>query len=181
MLNDTLAYAFGATRHPARPPGLDFRAVTDADWPLLARVYAESRAEELAPVPWPQAAKDAFLAQQFEFQRRHYATHYAGADLWVVQLHGEPIGRVYVYRSATELRLMEIALLAAWRGRGLGRAMLEELLDEADRSTRAVTLHVEPNNPVLRLYQRLGFSTVEQRGAYLYMHRPARAAVLSSG
>lgn len=166
--------AFAAASHPTRPSGLAFRPVTEADWPFLGRVYAESRAEELAPAPWPQAVKDAFLAQQFELQKQHYQTHYAGAALWVVCMHAESVGRVYVYRSPSELRLMDIALLTAWRGRGLGRAMLAELLDEADQTGKAVSLHVEPGNAVLRLYRREGFEQVEERGAYLFMRREPR-------
>lgn len=174
------ALAFLQHGHPARPDGLSFSPVSEDDWPLLAQVYAESRASELAPVPWPQAQKDAFLKQQFEAQRLHYATHYVGADLCVVRLHNEAIGRVYVYRSATELRLMDIALLTAFRGRGLGSAMLSELLDEADGAGLVVSLHVEHQNPVRRLYDRLGFELVEERGAYVFLRRVARESARRS-
>ena len=171
--------AFLALTHPARLPGLSFRPVAERDWSLMAQVYADSRAEELAPVPWPQNQKDAFLLQQFEAQRRHYDTHYAGADLSVICMGSEGVGRVYVFRSSTEIRLMDIALLHPWRGQGLGRAMLAELLAEADLKGCAVSLHVEPQNPVLRLYVRLGFEQVEERGAYLFMRRAASVAAVS--
>jgi ribosomal protein S18 acetylase RimI-like enzyme len=169
--------AFLQDSHRARPVGLSFSVVGEADWPLLAQVYADSRAEELAPVAWPQAQKSAFLTQQFEAQRLHYATHYSGADLSVVRLHGQPIGRVYVYRSASELRLMDIALLTAFRGRGLGSAMLTELLDEADGAGQVVSLHVEHQNPVRRMYDRLGFEWVEERGAYVFLRRPVHSRI----
>lgn len=169
------ARAYLQQGHPARPEGLSFSPVGEDDWPLLARVYADSRASELAPVPWPQEQKDEFLRQQFEAQRLHYDTHYVGADLCVVRWHDQPIGRVYVYRSPSELRLMDIAILQPFRGQGLGRAMINELLDEADQCGLAVSLHVEHQNPVRRLYEQLGFEWVEDRGAYVFLRRPAKA------
>ena len=52
---------------------------------------------------------------------------------------------------------MDIALLPEYRGRGIGTALLEELLVEADATGRRVTIHVERFNPARRLYERLGF------------------------
>ncbi len=67
--------------------------------------------------------------------------------------------------------LMDIALLPEYRGRGIGTAILHELLQAADRAGKTVMLHVEPNNPALRLYQRLGFEISAKSGYYLEMKR----------
>jgi ribosomal protein S18 acetylase RimI-like enzyme len=166
--------AFAAPEHSSRQPGIVFRPVLDADLPFLADLYASTREAELAPVPWPDEAKRAFLLDQFNKQHDHYQQHYQGADYWVIERDGEPIGRVYVYRSPGEIRLMDIALLPEQRGRGLGSALLTELLDEADRQAAQITLHVEAENPVKRLYQRLGFVLIEQRGPYDFLSRPTR-------
>jgi Uma2 family endonuclease len=42
---------------------------TDTDREFMARLYASTRTEELAPVPWPEEIKQAFLQSQFELQR----------------------------------------------------------------------------------------------------------------
>ncbi|HUP41984.1 MAG TPA: GNAT family N-acetyltransferase, partial [Thermoanaerobaculia bacterium] len=80
-----------------------------------------------------------------------------------------PIGRLYVDRWKDQIRLVDIALLPEHRGAGLGRAILEELLAEGDRSGLPVTIHVELNNPALRLYRRLGFRHVDSNGIYYLM------------
>jgi hypothetical protein len=46
---------------------------------------------------------------------------------------------------------------------------MRNLLDESTRSKKPVTLHVEPYNPAVRLYQWLGFRGVEQCGVNLFM------------
>jgi hypothetical protein len=48
----------------AAPTGLSLRPITDAHLPFLADVNAATRREELAPVPWSDAEKAAFLRWQ---------------------------------------------------------------------------------------------------------------------
>ena len=64
---------------------------------------------------------------------------------------------------------MDIALLPKYRGAGIGTWVVRSLLDESTRSKKPVTLHVEPYNPAVRLYQRPGFRGVEQRGVNQFM------------
>lgn len=160
-----------------RPQGLSFSAVTEQDWEFLCRVYVESREDELAQVSWSEEAKMHFLREQFSLQRQHYASHYQGAELSVVRMHGQPVGRVYLFRGPRDLRLMEIAVTKAWRRRGLCRAMLLELLDESDARGVQVSLHVEPLNPIVPFYRSLGFVEAEDRGAYVYMTRQPQSAI----
>ncbi len=71
---------------------------------------------------------------------------------------------------------MEIALTAERRNNGIGTAITTSMLRYADDLGLPVTLHVEPFNPALRLYERLGFVTRETRGIYLFMERPVHLA-----
>ena len=146
--------------------GLSFRPVTDNDLPFLARLYASTRHEELAPVPWTAEDKAAFLRMQFEAQHAHFQRHYTGADWLVIEREAEPIGRVYIARWAREHRLVDIALLPGFCGRGLGTALLRDLMDEARAADKPLTIHVEKNNPAMRLYRRLGFAAVGEHGIY---------------
>jgi len=155
--------------YPGRPGGISFRPIDDADQPFLRDLYASVRAAELAQVPWPEQAKRQFLDVQFALQHRHYLKNYGGADLLLIESDRVPIGRVYVYRAPGEIRLMEIALVGEWRGRGIGSALVGELIDEARIKNCELTLHVEPDNPAQRLYQRLGFRLIEHRGVYDFL------------
>ena len=155
---------------------ITLRPVADSDRDFLLALYGSTREEELRAVPWSADERAAFLRQQFDAQDQHYREHYPGATLDVVCEDGLPIGRFYVYRSGSEVRLMDIALAAAACGRGIGSRLLEALLAEAALAGKPVTLHVLPWSRSRGLYERLGFRPVEQRGAYLFMERPAPAA-----
>jgi ribosomal protein S18 acetylase RimI-like enzyme len=160
----------------AKAAGLTFRRIADADLPFLARVYASTRAEEISIAPWSDAEKAAFLDEQFRLQHAHYRKYYPNAD-WLVTVHaGLDIGRLYIERWPTQHRIIDIALLPEHRGRGLGAALLRDLMDEAVSAGKAVSIHVEKFNPAMRLYRRLGFTTLEDKGVYDLMRFGAAPA-----
>ncbi len=147
------------------------RPATDADRPFLRAVYASTRETELARVPWPDEQKRAFVDEQFRLQDTYYRQHYTTAEFGVILDGDEPVGRLYVDRWEREIRIMDIALLPAARGRGIGTALIGELIAEGDRTGKAVSIHVETENPARSLYDRLGFEEVEDRGVYVLMRR----------
>lgn len=148
--------------------------MVSSDREFLCRLYASTRQEELAPVPWSEPEKEAFLRLQFDAQDRHYQEHFPAAAFQIIELDAQPIGRLYVDRRADEIRLIDIALLPEFRGAGIGTALLMELIDEAAAAGKPLRIHVERFNPALRLYQRLGFRPLEEHGVYLLMeYRPS--------
>jgi len=157
--------------------GLTFRRIADGDLPFLARVYAATRTEELATTPLTDEQKAAFMEQQFRAQHAHYQKYYPNAD-WLVPMHGgEDIGRLYIERWPSQHRIIDIAFLPEHRGKGFGEALLRDLLDEAAACGKDVSIHVEKVNPAMRLYQRLGFTTEEDKGVYDLMRWTAATAV----
>ncbi|MBH3339816.1 GNAT family N-acetyltransferase [Pseudomonas mendocina] len=152
---------------------LRFRPIEEADLSFLRSLYASTRTREMARTGWSQPAIDAFLSQQFDAQHRHYQEHYQGADFSIV-LNGEhPIGRLYILRGASTYNLMDLSLLPAWRGLGIGRHLLSLLIEEAEAADKSIRLYVEPDNPARRLYERFDFVITRQDPVYLEMHRLA--------
>jgi len=92
-----------------------------------------------------------------------------GRDADAIVVDGEDAGRLLVARWAREIRIVDIALLPAFRGRGAGSGLLAELLDEATEMGKALSIHVERDNRAMRLYERLGFEPVGETGVYLRM------------
>jgi len=155
-------------------PSVNLRPIREEDTEFLFRLYAATRAEEMAMVvDWSDEQKEAFLRMQFQAQHAWYREHYEGAQLDLLLIDGAPAGRLYVHRREDEIRLMDIALVPEHRNRGVGTALLRELFAESASSGKPITIHVEKYNPAMRLYERLGFTPSADRGVYLLLKRPS--------
>jgi GNAT superfamily N-acetyltransferase len=158
-------------------PALQVRPATDADEAFLRSVYAASRADEVAVFGWPDAQVAAFLGQQFDAQRAHYRAAHPDAVEGVIEVDGDPAGRLYADRGPTALLVLDLALLPGQRGRGTGTALLGALQVDAATFGVPLRLHVAHANPARRLYERLGLRPVADDGVRLELEwvRPTGA------
>jgi len=155
--------------------GITARPIGSADLGFLSELYASTRADEMAQAGWPEAQCRRFLAWQFDLQHRYYQAHSGDADFLLLLRGDHPIGRLYWREGDDSASLIDVSLLPAERGRGVGTALMQVITERSDRHGRAIVLHVEPTNPAHRLYGRFGFEVVADNGVYLKMLRPAQA------
>lgn len=87
---------------------------------------------------------------------------------WLRLLTGENRGYGYVNDLTPEL---SIAVVAQYRGKGIGTLLLKGLLESVRDVYSAVSLSVSCENPALRLYKRLGFEIVGQEGSSLTLKK----------
>jgi ribosomal protein S18 acetylase RimI-like enzyme len=139
--------------------------VTPADEGFLFRVYASTRADEMALVAWTGEQKQAFLQMQFRAQSQHYQAVYPQAIDQVIAWGGIPIGRLTLDRSEETTFLVDLALLPEFRHRGVGAALISALQSE----NRKINLHVLKGNPASNLYRRLGFVFKSEDALYFEM------------
>ena len=92
--------------------------------------------------------------------------HQVGVERLEIRTNLPELG---VDRGEVEIRLVDIALLSQHRNVGIGSALLKDLLSEAQSTGKPVRLHVETSNRAMRLYERLGFTVLEERGIYQFM------------
>lgn len=151
------------------------------DTPFLERLYASTRTEELALTDWDDDVKARFCAQQFAAQRAWYRENYPELELAVIEADGAPVGRLCLEERREEIRVVDVALLPAARGRGLGSELLQGVLDRGRTAGKPVTIHVERFNRALALYARLGFRMREDRGVYLFLEWRPEAADVGGG
>jgi GNAT superfamily N-acetyltransferase len=141
------------------------RAESGTDRDFLRGLFDQVRAQEFAGLE--PAMLDGLLGMQFAAQQQSYRLAYADARFEIVEAEGSPVGRLVVARSGESLLLVDIALLAQWRGHGIGSALLRKLQQEAAGAGLPLRLHVALNNPAEGLYRRLGFKESGVSG----MHR----------
>ena len=84
---------------------------------------------------------------------------------WIRRFDRDRPGYGFIAEDVPEL---SIAVLPAWRGRGVGSSLLRAVILEARRAGfEAVSLSVEPDNPARRLYRDVGFERIDRgRGSW---------------
>jgi ribosomal protein S18 acetylase RimI-like enzyme len=156
----------------SRDHAVTLRAASAADLPVLTRMLAlaadwrdagSARSEEalladphlrLYVESWPRAGDAGVVALD-------HSGRPVGASWFRFFTAAEP-GYGFVDAATPEL---SIAVDAGSRGRGVGEALLRELVRAArSRGVDAMSLSVEPDNPARRLYERVGFASVPVDG-----------------
>ncbi len=152
---------------------ITFRSCIPEDRAFLRQVYASTRMEEMALAGWAEKEVEVFLDMQFFAQHKFYHDNYTAARFLIIERHGENIGRLYREVRETEIRIIDIALLPQYRQQGIGGRIMKDILKEATERSLRVGIHVERNNPALKLYERLGFQAVGDTGVYFHMEYKA--------
>ena len=143
------------------------RPATPADEPFLRALYASTREQEVAAWGWSPAQREAFLSLQFTAQQAGYANAYPEAEHHLILADAEPVGRIMVWRGPSHWQLVDISLVPAARGRGIGSELLARLQREAQSAGKRLRLQVSVANPAARrLYERAGFRRVGGDSVY---------------
>lgn len=158
--------------------GIDIRPLTPADQAVLWDMLYHALFVPAGAPPFPSK-----IVQQPEIARyaagwgREHDAGFAAVDeisrqttgaAWFRLLTGAHQGYGYVDDQTPEL---SIAVKPAWRGQGIGTALLAHLLWAVQPHYQAIALSVTHDNPAIRLYTRLGFEVVNARGDSLTMLR----------
>jgi ribosomal protein S18 acetylase RimI-like enzyme len=150
---------------------LTLRPSTIDDEALLMAILASTRELELRALSWNPAQAKMFLELQFKAQQQSYRVSHPAAENNIIFLGDIPIGRLLVDRSGDVIHLVDIALLTEYRNKHFGSRLIEELLSEGAASNKPVELSVFSGNPAVRLYERLGFTRVNEHASYVCMRK----------
>ncbi len=145
------------------------RAATPLDRDFLLAVFASTRTEELAALAWGPEQVQVFLLMQFNIQQQNYAAAHPAASNSIILLAGQSVGRMLVDRGDAAIVLVDIAMLPEYRNRGIGSALIRDLMDEAAKAQKPLYLSVYVTNPARQLYERLGFSKIHEESQYVRM------------
>ena len=158
---------------PGRPADIRIEAMTAADWPAVAAIYAEGIATgdatfETAPPSWERW--DAAHLPDHRLVARDGGEVLAWAAL-------APVSDRCVYAGVAE---NSIYVAAAARGRGVGRRLLTALVEQAEQAgIWTVQTGIFPENRAsLALHARCGFRVVGVRERLGQLHGRWRDVLL---
>jgi len=144
------------------------RPATEADEPFLRALFLQAR-PELGLLPEP--VRDQIVGMQLAAQRQQYLRTAPGSVDEILEVTEDgrpaPAGRVWRHRTPECHRLLDLAIRADRRRRGLGSAVLRWLCAEAAADGTTLGLSVRHDNPGAReLYLRHGFTIAGETSDY---------------
>jgi len=90
-------------------------------------------------------------------------------DLWMIEVEGEPVGKVRVKREEGQAWIYGFAILPEHQGKGIGRNVLRRVVKDQSEGGYSVHLEVEATNAhALRLYESVGFKVHHAQDYYTY-------------
>jgi ribosomal protein S18 acetylase RimI-like enzyme len=145
----------------AGAPTLSLRPAETSDEGLLLRIFAESHCAGFELMGLEPAALAGLIRMQFQARQAQYRPQPGATEhlIWRgTAPAGIPVGACWLSDSAEQLRVLDIAVLAEHRRRGIARSVLGELCARAAAAAKPVRLSVwHANAPALALYRELGF------------------------
>lgn len=96
---------------------------------------------------------------QWEFFDRWFQP----GDVSVVVVEGKDVGVLGLENREAKVYVTRIEIHPDWQNRGVGSAVMRQVLAQAAVEGKAVSLHVFEINPARRLYERLGFVTSDEQ------------------
>lgn len=136
------------------------RAANAADYDFLYALHKAAMYESISSTwGWDEAWQRNYFDAKFDPARREIL-------LW----QGKRIGTLSVQDEGTTLYLALIELLPDFQGRGLGTAIIQELIERTKRQNKDFCLHVLKTNVRARaFYERLGLEVVADEDQKLRM------------
>lgn len=131
-----------------------FQTTDQAYWVAL---HHEAYKPRVTPLwGWDEAKQDAYALNEMN-------TPYSGQ--FIIQQNGTDVGYLsYQWEETTGLYLSNLVIEARYRGKGLGKEILTDLITWAHRLHQPIHLRTFENNPAKALYESLGFA--------VYKHSP---------
>ena len=154
---------------------ITFRQAGPDDEEFLYQLYCTTRRKEIEAMGLAPAQQEMFLRMQFVAQNLSYQAEFPDPVHNIILYEGRPAGRVMTMRMENVHRYIDLAILPEYQTLGIGTRIIKDLLDESARAGLTARLHVLKTNRAAQLYERLGFSTVEDDGVNYIMVRPPNA------
>ncbi len=146
--------------------GLSLRPMGAADAAFNETLYRSTR-DDLRLLDAEEDFIEALIDSQRQAQTQGYGDMFPNAMYFVAEHHNERIGRVVLDFGQNEIRVVDIALIPAARGKGYGSQVLQAVQMVAGKVMAPVALSVRFDHlRAKQLYGRLGFVVEEAQIPY---------------
>ena len=137
---------------------INYRPALDSDKSFLLELRSKTMDPHLTASSLP-------VSQEAHLQRINYKFDQA----YIIELDKVAIGLLKADGKIDNIEIIQIQIDPEYQNRGIGRSVLQNILQEATASKRSVSLSVLKVNRAQELYISLGFKTVAEDESSYFM------------
>lgn len=137
---------------------IQLRLKTESDSEFFVELFSEIKNSELHLETWPEEIKRQIIMMQYNAFEQSIAEKFPESIDYLILYQLKKAGRLQLNKNDEGIRIINISLLSAYRKRGIGSTIIEDIIKEANSKRKEVFLEVDKTNSLaMDLYNRLGF------------------------
>lgn len=138
---------------------LSFRPAQDSDIDFLYDLHVVTMREYVDQTwGWDDAVQETMFRK-----------HYIPAEIQIITLNDKDIGMISLEERKEDVFLRVIEIHPAYQRQNLGTTIIQKIINDAIHKMKPIHLRVLRVNPAKRLYERLGFSVIEETKTHYIM------------
>lgn len=138
---------------------IGFRPAMEEDYDFLYALHRATMKEYVNKTwGWDEAAQETMFRK-----------NYVPSGIQIITLAGTDIGMLSLQGSEEDIFLQVIEIQPTHQRQGLGATIIHKIIAEAAHQKKPVRLRVLKVNPAKGLYDRLGFSVIEETDTHFIM------------
>ncbi|MEI7487432.1 MAG: GNAT family N-acetyltransferase [Chryseobacterium sp.] len=130
---------------------LQYRKASESDLDFLLDLRMKTMTEHYASSGLPITEESALQRVLYQFEKAN-----------IISLDNEPIGLLKLNKESDKTEVLQIQIDPKMQGKGIGKTILKDIIEEAKTLHKPVVLSVLKTNKAQNLYSSLGFKIVEE-------------------
>lgn len=128
---------------------IHYRKASEKDIDFLLDLRTKTMNEHYANSSLPTDRASTLQRVLYQFEKAH-----------IILLNNEPVGLLKIDKSKDPIEVLQLQIDPGQQGKGLGKTILQSILEEASSAGKKVSLSVLKSNKAQYLYSSLGFKSV---------------------
>lgn len=137
---------------------LQYRKATESDMNFLIHLREKTMSEHYISSNLPATREVHTQRVLYEYDKAN-----------IVIFNNEPIGLLKINRNKDTIYIIQLQIDSGLQGKGIGRFILTEIIEEAKNSQKTITLSVLKTNKAQHLYSSLGFVIIDENDDSYFM------------
>jgi ribosomal protein S18 acetylase RimI-like enzyme len=138
------------------------------DEPFIRDLFYHHKTNELQAYSWPADFRENLLSMQYMAQQQACRQEFPNAEHKIIHKNGQAVGWLTTSINS-QIHIINLIIHKDFRNQGVGTAILKQILEDAGRQQKKVTMLADRNNPAIQLYLRLGFHKVKEEQICVFL------------